>query len=135
MLHSEIDEEVVQEIKRIIEEKNDCNLVVEKSLGTYWIIDRSGYEVENEFRIACFTDYRIVISRVCFKNRRCETLTQILDILEKYGKENGFTEILIQSVETSEMMRFCLKNNFAPADFNIWMESAGVLIGDYILKL
>ena len=101
-LHTPIKEEIIEQIKKVIEARNDCELTLR-------------------------------ISRVCFKNRRRGTMTSIVGILIDYCQREGISEILIQSVETPEMMAFCLKNGFVPSEWNIPTED--VLLGDYILKI
>lgn len=134
MLHTELKDELIEQLKRIIEEKNNCKLEVNKSFYTVWLIDlEETGTFNNEFRIAPIANQRLIISRVRFTNRRCGTMTDILEALKSYGKKEGFTEILIQSVETFEMMQFCLKNEFKPFPSNILVDD--VLMGDYILDL
>lgn len=130
-LHTPIKEEIIEQIKKVIEARNDCELTLRESFGTtYWLMDKEG---TNEFRISSLGKYRVTISRVCFKNRRCGTMTAIVDILINYCQREGISEILIQSVETPEMMAFCLKSGFVPSEWNIPTED--VLLGDYILKI
>ena len=46
----------------------------------------------------------------------------------------GNVPSLIQSVETEEMMNFCLKNDFKPNPLTTY-ELEGRILGDYILNL
>lgn len=107
---------------------------VNKTLGTYWFRNINTYGVyENEFRISTIGNYRLIVSRVAFLNKRKGTMTELLNVLLAFCQENGIGEIVIQSVETYEMMQFCIKNNFAAAYSNIMVGE--VLMGDYILKI
>lgn len=120
--------ELVRELKEIIEDNEEIDLSYYKNFTTYWIHDE-GYN--REFRIA-FVGDRIIISRVCFENRRRGCMTRCFESIKRYALENGIREICIQSVLTQEMMAWCLDNDFRP---NIYcMKVDGVIIGDYIYE-
>lgn len=128
-MFEDISEEIINAIKKIIEEKEQCKLQVNKSYQTYWLQNFP----ETEFRISRLGNLQILISRVCFKNRRCGTMSTILELLKEYCIKEEIERIRIQSVETYEMMQFCIKHDMKPWRDNIWI--GDVLLGDYDLEI
>ena len=117
----ELTEEQTQQLVNIIDEKQDCICEVSNSMHTVWITSDDG---ENELRVAFLGRFALVISRVCFENKRRGTMTALLSVLKEICE--------MQSVLTDEMEAFCRKSGFTP-DKNSTMEVDGVLIGDYFL--
>lgn len=128
----DISPDIIEKIKEIIEENEDCILDVNKSFQTYWFrnVNYKGGQ-ETEFRIARLGDFQLLISRVYFENKRKGTMTRIMDLLKDYCKEEHIQRIRIQSVETYEMMCFCKKYPLDPCQENIWVDN--ILMGDYDL--
>jgi hypothetical protein len=124
-----IPDKIINTIKNIIEEKDQCKLQVNKSYQTYWLQNLP----ETEFRLSRLGDLQILISRVCFRNRRCGTMSAILQVLKEYCAEEKIKRIRIQSVETYEMMQFCIKHDMKPWRDNIWINN--ILMGDYDLEI
>jgi len=131
-LHKEIPDEILNELKKVIEENNMCHIQIQKSFSGYWLADDNGIE-DNELRIFTLGKFRLTISRVNFKYKRKGTMTKVLKILCDFCRKENIDEIVVQSVLTYEMMQFCLKNNFIPSKENILVDN--VLTGDYILKM
>lgn len=133
-MFEDISKEVIDTIKTIIEERDQCVLDIQKSFQTYWMRDSSKiWNPETEFRISRLGNLQLLISRVRFKNRRCGTMAAILQILKEYCIEEKIERIRVQSVETYEMMQFCLKHEMKPNIDNIWV--GDVLLGDYDLMI
>lgn len=125
----ELTEEQTQQLVNIIDEKQDCICEVSNSMHTVWITSDDG---ENELRVAFLGRFALVISRVCFENKRRGTMTTLLSVLKEICESYGVHRIIMQSVLTKEMEAFCRKSGFTP-DQNSTMEVDGVLIGDYFL--
>lgn len=60
-------------------------------------------------------------------------MTAVLSYIMEYCIRNNIPVIVVQSVQTYEMMQFCLKNKFIASPYNSMFE--GVLMGDYILRI
>ena len=125
----ELTEEQTQQLVNIIDEKQDCICEVSNSMHTVWITSDDG---ENELRVAFLGRFALVISRVCFENKRRGTMTALLSVLKEICESYGVHRIIMQSVLTDEMEAFCRKSGFTP-DKNSTREVDGVLIGDYFL--
>lgn len=119
-------EEDKQNVKKLIEYKNPCNLNITESFNTIWYRDP---ESETELRILFLGDIKMTISRVAFKNKRVGTMTDIYNYLLNFCKEKGIKKIVVQSVETKEMADFCLKHNLQPNEY--CMDAGDYLMGDY----
>lgn len=91
-----------------IESRNNCKLNCTISFNTTWIKDE---EATTEFRYAIVGN-RMIVSRVMFKNRRSGCMTTCFEILKQFAAELGYATIVIQSVETYEMLQWCNKINF-----------------------
>lgn len=129
MIKYEISVEIINNIKDIIEQKQNCKLQLNKTFNTYWLIDKN-----NEFRISSIGKYQIVISRVEFQNKRLGTMTSIINLLKKYCAKEHILQICIQSVETKEMMNWCIKNNFIPNE-NAIIKINDLILGDYLFNI
>ncbi len=125
----ELTEEQTQQLVNIIDEKQDCICEVSNSMHTVWITSDDG---ENELRVAFLGRFALVISRVCFENKRRGTMTTLLSVLKEICESYGVHRIIMQSVLTKEMEAFCRKSGFTP-DPNSTMEVDRLLTGDYFL--
>lgn len=113
-----------------IKNRNGCNLQCVESLGSTWIKDD---ELTTEFRYTALAN-RLIVSRVAFKNRHRGCMTTCFEILKHFATNLNYDIIVIQSVETCEMMQWCLKMGFtAPSCNFMTRDSQGrsVLLGDY----
>ena len=119
----------ITNIKEIIERKDKCKTEVAPSFNTIWFRNRTA-EFETELRLLCLGNLKLTISRVCFKNRRCGTMSEILEKLEQICKEKNIQKIVFQSVETNEMSNFCLKHGYMP-NLTCSFEIDGMIFGDY----
>ena len=128
-LFKDIDEITIEKIKKIIEIKNGEKVNANKTFQTWWITGADA-ESELEFRVSRLGNSTLIISRVNFPVRRVGTMTNIFLILKQFCEKEKISHITIQSVETKEMMDWCIKNGFAAAEFNIQIED--VFSGDYI---
>lgn len=129
MFNCDFSNEVIQSIKQIIEEKNQCSLNIQKTFSTYWLRDFAA----NELRISRLQDFEIIISRVEFENKRAGTMTEVMKVLTNYCQKEHIGQICVQSVATYEMMQFCMKNKIKPKQENIWIND--ILAGDYVLEI
>lgn len=122
----EIDESVIERIKKVIEMKNNEKVNITKTFNTFWLRSE---ESELEFRVSRLANVKIIISRVEFTKKRNGTMTNIFLILKQYCEKENIKLITVQSVSSKEMMNWCLKNSFKPDYFNF--EHDGVVYGDY----
>lgn len=76
----------------------------------------------------------MTVSRVAFVNRRQGTMTTIYEELIRMCKARGIQMLVIQCVETQEMVNWCIKNGFASSPSNS-MEVGGLILGDYFKKI
>ena len=119
---------------REISERNHCDVECNRSFQTMWIRNA---DYSTEFRYVILGS-RLMVSRVCFVNRRNGCMSACLSILKDFSKALGYDIIEIQSVETFEMMEWCNKMGFKPREYNIPIRdelNRVVLIGDYDLNL
>lgn len=96
----ELTEEQTQQLVNIIDEKQDCICEVSNSMHTVWITSDDG---ENELRVAFLGRFALVISRVCFENKRRGTMTALLSVLKEICESYGVHRIIMQSVLTDEV--------------------------------
>lgn len=95
---------------------------------------------ETQFRMGFLSQIALIISIVSFKNKRCGTMSELLDFIIEKCKEHGIQKIVIQCVLTEEMASFCLKHGFSP-NTNTGVMRKGThmlkeyLSGDYELSL
>lgn len=128
-MHLELSSEEILQIKGIIEHQENKMCTVDNSLSTIWIHDK---HYETEFRFCFNGHFKLVISRVCFVNRRCGTMTKLLEKMKGFCNKYDVHNITIQSVETPEMVNFCIKNGFSPSS-NASFTLNGITLGDYVL--
>lgn len=114
-------------LKLIIECKNNCKLNYSSSFNSFWFNDW----IDNELRLLFLNNISLTISRVSFHNKRIGTMTNILKEIISFCEKNNIERIVVQSVLSEEMANFCIKNNFTKQDNDI---SLG-FYGDYILYL
>ena len=119
----------INDIKNIIEKKQNCFIKIFPSFNTIWFKDEFD-PFGTELRLLCLGNLRITISRVAFKNKRCGTMTEILNRLEQIYKEKKIHKIVFQSVETKEMINFCVKNGYFSNPVCSF-EMDGLIFGDY----
>ena len=117
-----------------IASRNDCKLYYTNTFGTIWIKDE---EPTTEFRYVIIAN-QLIVSRILFKNRRRGCMTACFEILKQFASKLNYDTIVIQSVETYEMMQWCTKMDFMPSSCNIMVSDhfgRDVLIGDYYYHL
>lgn len=116
-----------KKIIEIIEDCEDTKLDVNMSVAGNNIFMMSS-EQETELYIKKSLD-SIIISRVNFKNKRKGIMTKVLNELINLTKYYGYNKIIVESVLTEEMSKFCIKNNFIQKP-NYFGEFDGYM-GDY----
>lgn len=122
--------ELQSQLIREISARNNSDILCDISFQTVWLHNES---YETEFRYVIFSN-KIIVSRVCFKNRHSGCMTACFEILKKFANLLNYNIIEIQSVETFEMMQWCKKMGFVPKEFNIDIKDINertVCIGDY----
>lgn len=124
----------IKDFKKIIEIIEDCEdtkLDVNMSVAGNNIFMMSA-EQETELYIKKSLD-SIIISRVNFKNKRKGIMTKVLNELINLTKHYRYDKIVVESVLSEEMSKFCIKNNFIQKP-NYFGEFDGYM-GDYELIL
>lgn len=124
-------ENQIETIKNIIEDKDHQKCIVHKSFNTVWI---HGETSDTELRISFLGNLRLIISRVKFQNQRCGIMSTLLEELKEICLENNVHTICMQSVETKEMLNFCIKQQFKPDPYCTF-DYDGDLYGDYLLTV
>lgn len=126
MDEKQLQESLIDEISK----RNECKLQCDISFKKVWIHDEN---YETEFRYVIFLN-KIIVSRICFKNRHDGCMTACFEILKQFADKLNYSVIEIQSVQTFEMMQWCKKMNFVPGQCNLDIvdsQNRKVLIGDY----
>ena len=117
-----------------ISKRNDCQIECQKSFNTVWLKNDS-WGVE--FRYVILMN-KIIVSRICFKNRRQGCMNACFEILKSFAEKLNYHTIEIQSVETYEMQQWCRKNGFKPSSYAFATtdeKGREVILGDYDLAL
>ena len=108
--------------------------VIILTFHTTWLYYKNN---DTEFRY-CILARKIIISRICFANRRSCCMTACFETLKQFASILGYSTIQIQSVLTYEMQQWCLKHNFIPDVFNMLIkdeQSRNVITGNYEYKI
>lgn len=126
-----IQENVLARIKEIIDRKENCNCEYNVRGNSVWF---QCFDRDTELRLLTLGDYSMTISRVAFENKRCGTMTEILDVLLDVCRQQRIKKFVVQSVCTPEMASFCVKHNLKP-DPTASMQMDGYVCGDYVLVL
>lgn len=129
-----MDDELKDQLMEEIFQRNKTKIKCYKSFSTVWL--RDDY-METEFRYVILLN-KIIVSRICFKNRRQGCMTRCFEILKAFADRLNYDTIEIQSVETYEMSEWCRKNKFVPAEYAISIrDNFGheFMTGDYDYKL
>jgi len=85
-------EEEIAEIKELLETKDHCKVIPQKSFNTIWFRGDNG---ETELRLNFLGNLKLIVSRVCFHNRRQGTMTTVMQLLDKYCKKYGIVKLCI----------------------------------------
>ena len=121
-------------LTEVIEQYNHCKLDCNISFHTTWLYCTDN---DTEFRYCILAD-KIIVSRICFKNKRSGCMTACFEILKQFADMLGYSTIQIQSVLTYEMQQWCLKHDFIPDIYNMLTQDEqgrNVITGNYELKL
>ena len=114
-------------IQATLQHREGVPIQIEKELSGFWF-HRTNWE--SELRIIFLSTFRLTVSRVCFIHRRCGTMTEIGAYLEAFCHTHQIPELVIQCVETPEMVNWCNKNGFSPIP-SASMIFDGIIMGDY----
>lgn len=118
----------------VIEQYNHCKLDSNISFRTTWLYCKDN---DTEFRY-CILAGKIIVSRICFVNKRSGCMTACFDILKQFANILGYSTIQIQSVLTYEMQQWCLKHHFIPDVYNMLTQDEqgrNVITGNYEFKI
>jgi len=75
--------------------------------------------LELNWIIYCHNNTILVIAQIKVVHKRQGTGLEILNFLKKYGKENGYSKIVAETVLSPEFQIFLLKNQFKEQENNI----------------
>lgn len=117
----------VADIQATLQRREGVPMQVEKELSGFWFHNGNW---ESELRVIFLSTFRLTVSRVCFIHRRSGTMTEVADYLEDFCRTHHIPELVIQCVETPEMVNWCKKNGFSPIP-SASMIFDGVILGDY----
>ena len=67
----------IAEIKELLEAKDHCKVIPQKSFNTIWFRGDNG---ETELRLNFLGNLKLIVSRVCFHNRRQGTMTAVMQL-------------------------------------------------------
>lgn len=120
------------ELKNVIEKLEQTKVEVrEGSFCDLWI---ESYSVETELYLKSSFNKKLIISRIIFENRRKGIASQVLYWLKKYAKTHEFETIIIESVISIEMIKFCEKHSFKANKNQGYIEN-GLFYGNYELEI
>jgi hypothetical protein len=114
-------------IQRIIEAHEGEPWTVHHGIRELWFRNSDSTA---EFRLLFLFDIAMTVSRVSFVKRRVGTMTAVMNYCKQFAKKHGVNKLVIQSVQTPEMARWCLKNGYLPNP-SASIEIDGLVIGDY----
>lgn len=117
----------VANIQVMIRNREGVPIRAEKELSGFWFHSDNW---ESELRITFLSTFRLTVSRVCFIRRRSGTMTEVGAYLEEFCQTHQIPELVIQCVETPEMVNWCNKNGFSPIP-SASMVFDGIILGDY----
>lgn len=124
-------EEDIVALKSIIEIADEVSIQVKREMSGIWF---HSDDWESQLRLLILGNFRVTISRASFRNRRRGTMTSVLRYLKEFCQKHDMKEIVVQSVESREMVNWCQKNGFVPNPYAS-MLIKGILLGDYKLLL
>lgn len=85
---------------------------IEKSLINRLFLN-GGDEEQNELMLRLNTIHKhLVVARIAFIHQRQGYGEKFFELLNNYGKNNGYEAIIVESVLTSEMQSFLTKHGF-----------------------
>lgn len=122
----------VNTIVSILERGERQKIEATPGLGSIWFHSQGW---NTELRILFLVNYRVTISRVDLQNKRQGTMTEILSFLQQYCRTCGIQNIVIQSVQTKEMMNFAIEHGFTSVPATALELENGLIIGDYIKRI
>lgn len=133
MLYREIKEEKLERIKDIFREDDNVHMEFDKTYdGRLFVYPKENSYAEMYVKIGYKN--RFVIARMCVEHKGRGIGAKILNVIKDYCREEDIKEILIESVLTNDMVRFCEKHGFKPMT-NYTQNMDGKILGNYILKL
>lgn len=117
----------VADIQATLQRREGVPIQIEKELSGLWF---HSDDWESELRVIFLSTFRLTVSRVCFIHRRSGTMTVLAAYLEEFCRMRQIQELVIQCVETPEMVNWCNKNGFSPIP-SASMVFDGIILGDY----
>ena len=110
-------------------ESSEITCVVDGSTCCFSSTDKT-----TELLIGIRNNKVLVVPRVMFYRRRQGLMTKIFNLCREFCKKEDLKTLIIQSVESPEMVMWCLKNHFKSVPATAF-ENNGIVYGDYSLRL
>ena len=130
-MRSYFSENEIADITSLLKEREKTDIECIPQISGIWLHDPSW---QTELRLLVLPRIKLTVSRVCFQKRRQGTMGEVVKWMIRYCHNHEIYQICIQSVETEEMVNFCLKNDFRPNPLTTF-EIDGRILGDYIVNL
>lgn len=130
-MRSYFSENEIADITSLLKEREKADIECIPQINGIWLHDPSW---QTELRLLVLPKIKLTVSRVCFQRRRQGTMSEVVKWMIRYCHNHEIPQICIQSVETQEMVNFCLKNDFSPNPLTSF-EIDGRILGDYIMNL
>ena len=130
-MRSYFSENEIADITSLLKEREKTDIECIPQISGIWLHDPSW---QTELRLLVLPKIKLTVSRVCFQRRRQGTMSEVVKWMIRYCHNHEIPQICIQSVETQEMVNFCLKNDFSPNPLTSF-EIDGRILGDYIMNL
>lgn len=129
-MRSYFSENEIADITSLLKEREKTDIECIPQISGIWLHDPSW---QTELRLLVLPRIKLTVSRVCFQKRRQGTMSEVVKWMIRYCHNHEIPQICIQSVETQEMVNFCLKNDFSPNPLTSF-EIDGRILGDYIMN-
>ena len=123
-------DEDIEILQDMIEKADRTKMTCRRELSGIWL-ESKNYDIPvTELRLLILSNIQVTVSRVCFKNTRHGTMTNVFEFLKAFCVKNNINQIIIQSVLTKEMADWCMTHGFNPIKSSS-IELHGIVIGDY----
>lgn len=121
----------VKMLRAILEEREGVKIMCGKELSGIWLHSK---DFETELRLLLLGNKRMTVSRVCFQKRNKGNMTAVKDLLVQMCRSRHIPALVIQCVESQEMVNWCVKNGFVPNP-SASLKIGDTIYGDYIKEI
>lgn len=93
----------------------DCNYHIRKCYSSQDRLFFEGYYSHHFSELMLrYGRSKLVVARIEFAHKRSGNMTKLFEVLKHIKRSYHLDKIVIESVQTDEMRRWCKKNNFIP---------------------